>query len=269
MVLESSSALLSPPHSPHMSDTAKASDCYNQYAPYALQRQSHLSPQQNGDTGAPQHFQSPTYGPTHSALCSYKDYPYYYARPNQGAAGIPSDSGHAERPEAPPSSHNRLVGATEPQQATSGESAPTTPGDRLTPRSSSSVSKEQRDEEDVIDDEGDELDVEGEKQPVTAAEIRAARRKMKRFRFARSYHSSYRASQLTPYSLTHSQTRYLMSEFARQAHPDAAHRERLAREIPGLSARQVQVWFQNRYDEQDNLNNLLLTIASGERNSND
>ena len=65
-------------------------------------------------------------------------------------------------------------------------------------------------------------------QPLTAAELRAEKRKMKRFR------------------LTHQQTRYLMSEFARQAHPDAAQRERLSRAIPGLSSRQVQVWFQNR-----------------------
>ncbi|CAL8581308.1 hypothetical protein XPA_007007 [Xanthoria parietina] len=64
--------------------------------------------------------------------------------------------------------------------------------------------------------------------PQTAAERRAEKRKMKRFR------------------LTHNQTRFLMSEFARQAHPDAAQRERLSREIPGLSPRQVQVWFQNR-----------------------
>ena len=47
-------------------------------------------------------------------------------------------------------------------------------------------------------------------------------------------------------SLTHSQTRFLMSEFTRQAHPNALHRERLSREIPGLTPRQVQVWFQNR-----------------------
>ncbi|KAL8715068.1 MAG: hypothetical protein Q9220_001025 [cf. Caloplaca sp. 1 TL-2023] len=62
----------------------------------------------------------------------------------------------------------------------------------------------------------------------TAAERRAEKRRMKRFR------------------LSHNQTRFLMSEFARQAHPDAAQRERLSREIPGLSPRQVQVWFQNR-----------------------
>lgn len=48
------------------------------------------------------------------------------------------------------------------------------------------------------------------------------------------------------FRLTHNQSRYLMSEFARQAHPDASQRDRLSREIPGLTPRQVQVWFQNR-----------------------
>ncbi|KAL8871411.1 MAG: hypothetical protein Q9174_002746 [Haloplaca sp. 1 TL-2023] len=67
-----------------------------------------------------------------------------------------------------------------------------------------------------------------EESSKSAAERRAEKRKMKRFR------------------LTHTQTRFLMSEFARQAHPDAAQRDRLSREIPGLSPRQVQVWFQNR-----------------------
>ncbi|KAK3327181.1 hypothetical protein B0T19DRAFT_155704 [Cercophora scortea] len=84
-------------------------------------------------------------------------------------------------------------------------------------------------DEDMVEGDGDG-DGEGEAptQPQTAAERTAQRRKMKRFR------------------LTHQQTRFLMSEFAKQPHPDAAHRERLSREIPGLSPRQVQVWFQNR-----------------------
>ena len=50
------------------------------------------------------------------------------------------------------------------------------------------------------------------------------------------------------YRLNHAQTRYLTSEFSRQPHPDAAQRERLSRDIPGLNPRQVQVWFQNRYN---------------------
>lgn len=90
---------------------------------------------------------------------------------------------------------------------------------------------EDQDDDLILDDKEDLMDSDckdEDRPPMTAAEIRAAKRKMKRFR------------------LTHNQTRFLMSEFARQAHPDAAHRERLAREIPGLSPRQVQVWFQNR-----------------------
>ncbi|KAL2157224.1 hypothetical protein VTH06DRAFT_6360 [Thermothelomyces fergusii] len=113
------------------------------------------------------------------------------------------------------------------------------------------TAKEEDEEEEVMEDEemaegreggeageggqggqGEQGEREGtEAQPQqsqTAAERTAQRRKMKRFR------------------LTHQQTRFLMSEFAKQPHPDAAHRERLSREIPGLSPRQVQVWFQNR-----------------------
>ncbi|KAL6402369.1 hypothetical protein AUP68_14843 [Ilyonectria robusta] len=91
-------------------------------------------------------------------------------------------------------------------------------------------------DEDDDFDEDDILDGEGDLSSQTAAERTAARRKMKRFR------------------LTHQQTRFLMSEFAKQPHPDAAHRERLSREIPGLSPRQVQVWFQNRRAKIKRLN---------------
>jgi hypothetical protein len=85
---------------------------------------------------------------------------------------------------------------------------------------------------------------EGETKQMSAAEIRAQKRKMKRFRYAQF--PLFLCPITNHCRLTHNQTRFLMSEFARQAHPDAAHRERLAREIPGLSPRQVQVWFQNR-----------------------
>lgn len=86
--------------------------------------------------------------------------------------------------------------------------------------------------EDDDDDDSTASDLgdiaEEQNQTRTAVERQCDKRRMKRFR------------------LTHSQTRFLMAEFARQPHPDAAQRERLSQEIPGLSSRQVQVWFQNR-----------------------
>ncbi|TKA77853.1 hypothetical protein B0A55_05165 [Friedmanniomyces simplex] len=118
------------------------------------------------------------------------------------------------------------VGTSNLPAATFGGSAPTSPVGRLTPNSPGGGDEQLEDEEIGFGtaEQGEEED----RPPMTAAELRAHKRKMKRFR------------------LTHNQTRFLMSEFARQPHPDAAHRERLSREIPGLSPRQVQVWFQNR-----------------------
>lgn len=111
---------------------------------------------------------------------------------------------------------------------------------------------ETKEEEEEDDDDDEILDSEERggtegRPPQTEAERRAERRKMKRFRYVDDSNSRPGGQLLICIArLTHQQTRFLMSEFAKQAHPDAAHRERLSREIPGLSPRQVQVWFQNR-----------------------
>ena len=127
-------------------------------------------------------------------------------------------------------------------------SAPQSPLPQLTP---TSAEAEHEPEEQIAEDEdmlvvGDDEDdtPSGSAVEKTAAERRAEKRKMKRFRY---FNQDLPRCHTNLFSRpTHNQTRFLMSEFARQAHPDAAQRERLSREIPGLSPRQVQVWFQNR-----------------------
>ncbi|KAL3247166.1 hypothetical protein ABHI18_012498 [Aspergillus niger] len=86
--------------------------------------------------------------------------------------------------------------------------------------------KDDGDADMLSSDDGAGSSIGGDKKQ--SSDSKSEKKKMKRFR------------------LTHNQTRFLMSEFTRQAHPDAAHRERLSKEIPGLTPRQVQVWFQNR-----------------------
>jgi hypothetical protein len=117
-----------------------------------------------------------------------------------------------------------------PTPATSSHQEPLSPRHSVPHSPVDQVGSPQKVQEEDLDDAQDDKldDIDEEPTRQSAADRRNEKRKMKRFR------------------LTHQQTRFLMSEFARQAHPDAAHRERLSRHIPGLSPRQVQVWFQNR-----------------------
>lgn len=108
---------------------------------------------------------------------------------------------------------------------------------------------DERNELDAEDEKGDFSGAEKEdphNRPLTVAELRAYNRRLKRFRQVTRKRAELNSTDDFGNRLTHSQTRYLMSEFAKQPRPDAAHRERLSREIPGFSSRQVQVWFQNR-----------------------
>ena len=184
-----------------------------------------------------------------SSLRSYRTSPYplssqYHSHGLTEQGYTPQAQQNTELSGASQSSSVQPVGTIGQQGFTT--SVTGSPISKSSPRSDGIDDAEEDAEEDDQDASGEPEDEEG-KPPMTAAELRNQKRKMKRFRFVQSNSPTY-SSSTDMYSdrLTHNQTRFLMSEFARQAHPDAAHRERLSREIPGLSPRQVQVWFQNR-----------------------
>jgi Homeodomain len=174
---------------------------------------------------------------TKPMLRSHKSFPYTLRAAGHQPDTPPLNSSDGSPNTANPDDLSASLGeipTNEIPQVSFGGSAPASPLSNFTP-----TSPRDRDDDHGSDLNGLNIDMDpdGEKKPLSAAELRAQKRKMKRFR------------------LTHNQTRFLMSEFARQAHPDAAHRERLAREIPGLTPRQVQVWFQNRYEASGILRN--------------
>ncbi|KAI4724717.1 hypothetical protein E4T49_07546 [Aureobasidium sp. EXF-10728] len=220
---------LSPPSSPRMSGQD-----YKPALPGWQVHQDHQSPFGQGYSHASGQYQAPQEPvasshvlsvPQGSSLRSYKTSPYPLNA--QYSAGSTAPSSYSQHASSDPKSHTTSQSNAGSGQQTSAESLPGSPSSHLSPHSQGVDPEDEIADEDDQDASGDAEDGES-KPPMTAAELRNQKRKMKRFR------------------LTHNQTRFLMSEFSRQAHPDAAHRERLSREIPGLSPRQVQVWFQNR-----------------------
>jgi len=74
------------------------------------------------------------------------------------------------------------VGTSALVPATFGGSAPTSPSDRLTPRSPAAAHHDEQMDDEDLEGEVGEQDDEEDKPPMTAAELRAHKRKMKRFR---------------------------------------------------------------------------------------
>lgn len=179
MVNERFAVLLSPPNSPRMSDaTAKADDYYSQYAPHSSQYQRRGA-MHHGYTSTHDDGRGHPYDEARQSLRSYKNSPYgLEPSPQLGNQGGQHDPNHSYQDRTLP--QGAQLARTADSQPTTGASSPT---DRLTPRSESAHAKEQHDDDDVIDLGGDDPDEEGEKVPMTAAELRAAKRKMKRFRF--------------------------------------------------------------------------------------
>lgn len=256
MIDEKLVAPLSPPNSPRMSDKAAKTEGnqWQQLRTAAFDANVTSQPQAPGFSQLPRDPQT-VEDQKRPSLRSHKSFPYSLGPSSRlahnSSQGVSGGSGLRDFDERLISQGPQPGGTSDLPPATFGGSAPTSPASRLTPHSpGAGPSDEQVDEDELDFAMGDPEEEEDGKVPMTAAELRAQKRKMKRFRYV-ALCDSMRLILTRRSRLTHNQTRFLMSEFARQAHPDAAHRERLSREIPGLSPRQVQVWFQNRYEKTD------------------
>ncbi|KAJ5273580.1 hypothetical protein N7478_008705 [Penicillium angulare] len=141
-------------------------------------------------------------------------------------------------------------GAARSSREAESRQSPATRGDLLPrvkleiPGDSSNLSESHTHDE--SDQYGDEMDFDGKDEHEREFTISPTDEKGDGAGSDGDHRSALEKKKMKRFRLTHNQTRFLMSEFTRQAHPDAAHRERLSKEIPGLTPRQVQVWFQNR-----------------------
>jgi hypothetical protein len=189
MLTERPTAPLSPPTSPRMSDTpAKATD-YDWQAPSYLTTASQTS-REEGAHGYER--LTPTQGHVddesqlHSR--SHKGYPYSIGPSNRVSNETTSSSKDSNEPghvQQLAGTGSQPTGAGNTQTAAFGGSAPTSPSGRLTPQSGENTQHDEQmlddiDEDDLGPAEGDD---EVDKSKMTPAELRAHKRKMKRFRY--------------------------------------------------------------------------------------
>lgn len=176
---------LSPPNSPRMSDIHGKSDGlqWDQSAGADLSVQAIQLPPSSEISA---HNKNPQSRPS---LRSIKSFPYSLGPSSR----IQHDSNGGNTNNATNGFQERVLSqgpqptaSSDLPQPTFGGSAPTSPVERLTPKSQEATATGGQDdaplEDEEMDLEGGEQEEEGERPPMTAAELRAHKRKMKRFR---------------------------------------------------------------------------------------
>jgi hypothetical protein len=191
MIDEKRSVPLSPPNSPRMSDKGTKPDEYRWQQPQipAIQPASATLPPVNFGSGHGPLQNTTAFGGDQARppLRSHKSFPY-----SLGPSSRLQHEVTLEQPEAAAleafkekvvSQGPQPVGTPNQPPATFGGSAPTSPAGRLTPHSpDAEIADAPIDDEEIGFDAVEHADEQEQRPPLTAAELRAQKRKMKRFR---------------------------------------------------------------------------------------
>ena len=181
---------LSPPTSPRMSGAvAKVNEYQWQHPDTTALDTTAPAQSQLGNSQLPSVSQKPQQTPaeqTRPPLKSHKSFPYSLGPSsrlqNEVGQQQPSASILGDFQERVLAQGPQPTGSADLQQPTFGGSAPTSPVGRLTPYSPAAGQDDEPMDDEVIDFGTADQDDEVEKRPMTAAELRANKRKMKRFR---------------------------------------------------------------------------------------
>jgi hypothetical protein len=174
---------LSPPSSPRMSGQD-----YKPALPGWQTHQDHQSPYGQGYTHAQGQYQAPQEPvpnshvlsvPQGPSLRSYKTSPYPLNA--QYSAGSTAPSSYSQHASSDSKSHTAPQSSAGAGQQALGESLPGSPSSHLSPHSQGIDPDDEIADDDDQDASGDAED--GDKPPMTAAELRNQKRKMKRFRY--------------------------------------------------------------------------------------
>jgi len=181
---------LSPPNSPRMSEAAAKTSEYRWQQPsvaaFNASPYIHTRPQHAPTTEQAEDAAQPPEDATRPPLRSHKSFPYSLGpssrlqhEANLSQSGVPT---LADFKEQVVSQGPQPIGSASLLPATYGGSAPNSPTGRLTPNSPPGGSGEAQGEDEEIDFGTADQEDDEEKPPMTAAELRAHKRKMKRFR---------------------------------------------------------------------------------------